>query len=275
YLVLRDRLRRRERHRALDVGRDRIVGVQHVAEDRLDRGLHRLVVEVEGDGATGIGAAGLAMRGGRTVDEYAGAILLLRRGRVRERLVFLAGADVQGLRHGLLGAGDRLALQAVIRVRPDLGGAAGQHPHGADEPQRRQLLVHVLLSRRSNCRKPVMPALDQPPSSCWRAAARRRSASMRARSWRARASADGRSRGMPIGIRRPESFCAWRETIAEPCPGLCGGCVPSCSGALESGAGPGTNCKVTREPDVSTTALRGCSSTSAGPPREGWPSMTR
>jgi len=38
---------------------DRIVGVQQVTEDRLDRGLHRLVVEIEGDGATRICGAGV------------------------------------------------------------------------------------------------------------------------------------------------------------------------------------------------------------------------
>jgi len=33
--------------------------VQQVTEDRLDRGLHRLVVEIEGDGATRICGAGV------------------------------------------------------------------------------------------------------------------------------------------------------------------------------------------------------------------------
>src|SRR6185437_15452495 len=168
----------------------------------------------------------------------------------------------QRLGHRLVGAGDRLALQRVVVVGPNLGGTAGQHSDGADDPQRSQLLVHVVLSRRSNCMKPSSrphmlskksrPALfqraakvffntlaNQPPSSCWRAA-RRRAASIRAFSCRARASADERSPGPAMGTRA-ESPCAWRETIADaPCPALCPACVPSCGGALESGEGPGS-----------------------------------
>lgn len=152
-LVGADRFRGRERHVAADVRRDRVVLLQEIAEDRLDHGLDRIVLEVEIDLTVAAGR-GECLAGRRLVDEPSGADLDLRLGCLHQAVV--ATADVDALPACILGrAWRRLRGEVVGRQRlvGDVGGrrlhrarrAAGQQRDRRDQGETRESGWHGAL----------------------------------------------------------------------------------------------------------------------------------
>ena len=132
-LLTRHRLRGGEGHITLHARDDRIVLMQQVAEDGLDHGLDRLVLEIEGNGAR-TGVDGLRLGQAHGFDELArtrGDVGL--RGR-RDRRI--DGTDRQRLGYRFFSAGQRLSLQRTIVARLRQRRASGKRyrqRRGADQ----------------------------------------------------------------------------------------------------------------------------------------------